>query len=248
MGEKLVLIIADEKSAWRDRLVAGLEEDPRHEVRIIEDAQALYEAMMSPLWPTGIVIGTGLHNGSGIEAALRAARELGSEEEPKMPSCVFLITEVRADEEYLELLRKRGVADFVYREDALETTLTHLANGIHSESRVEKRFPVSLTVDLLFPDSDTRVEATLENVSSRGAKVVVAKKKHAEKLAVGDRIEIEITSEMRVPATVRATMQRHKGVALGVQFEIADEKVLQTVLNICESELTSQMGTFTSWT
>ena len=219
-------------------------------MRVVEDGDELHNVMKAEVWPTGIIIGGGLRKTSGMETALRAAREIGSKEQPKMPGCVFLITEVRADHEYLDFLRKHGFHDFVYRDDPPTATLTHITNGIHSDSRVEKRFPVKISVRLRVPGSGTRVDAMLENVSSRGAKVSAPKKKHVAELKVGDRIEIEITSEMRVGGIVRAVSQRnrlfYKGVALGVQFDADDEKVLQTVLNIHESELTNQMSSITS--
>ena len=241
------ILVADLPSDWRSEVVDGLRQS-EPALRVTESGQELRRALEEVVEPPRIiVVGPVLKGIGGLEALFQAERSLLAERKtrPEWPvRLVSLITEVRSDAELLDLYRRRGVGQFLYRDDPVERTIATLRASLHPASRAMVRLEATAVL------SGGKARCSVYDLSTSGARVVIAQDAVRGVPAVGDmlRIQLEFRSEMLdYEAEVRGMSSREGflggRLVLGVQFqhlEAAATATLETIIRHAAEE--SQMA------
>ena len=223
---KARIIVGDAPSAWRSDLIDVLErEEPA--IRIAEyghEVRRALEEVRDP--PRIVVIGTMLKGIGGLEALFQADRTLTleSKKRPAWPArSVSLITEVRSDAEMLDLLRRRGVTQFVYREDPIERTAAVILANLKPMARALVR------IDAIAHLDGVRIPGAVYDISRTGAQLVLAHDDVPRTPMVGSEVELELQFRARqvaCKAVVRRLLTKNgsQGIrlVLGLQFAFID--------------------------
>jgi hypothetical protein len=222
------IIVADLPSGWRTELVAAIERVERA-IRVTESGQELRRALEESRDPPRIVvIGSQLKGLGAFDALYQADRTLMLERKirPAWPTrSVVLITDVRSDAELLDLFRRRGVNQFVYREDPVERTAAALLSNLEPSSRALVR------LDALIVHQEEVMPGAVYDISRSGAQIVLATDEASRPPAVGSRVRIELIFRNR-KVTCAAEVRRLSAksasqgarLILGVQFrEVGDD-------------------------
>lgn len=223
---KARIIIADAPSPWRSELIEVLEREERA-IRISEyghEVRRALEEVVDP--PKIIVVGSTLKGIGGIEALYQADRTLVLENKkrPAWPTrSVSLITEVRSDAELLDLLRRRGVTQFLYRDDPIERTAAAILANLKPTARALVRIDAVAHLD------ETPIAGAVYDISRTGAQLVLANEEVARPPMVGSEVDLELTFRARrlaCKAVVRRLLTKNgsQGIrlVLGLQFAFID--------------------------
>jgi hypothetical protein len=227
------IIVCDSPSPWRTALVQRLEA-ANSAIRVSDNGQELrrsLEEVVDP--PKLIVIGSPLQAIGGLEALFLADRNLFLEKKPR-PSyparTVSLITDVRSDAELLDVLRRRGVTQFIYREDPIDRTASTLLASLAPKLRSVVRMDALITI------AQKKVQGAVYDLSPTGAQLVFPASEVAQIPAVGTMLEVEMvfrSQMLHCRAEVRRLTVRDgsagKRLVLGVQMAALDESLNQTL-------------------
>ena len=138
----------------------------------------------------------------------------------------ILVTDLRSDVEMLELLRKRGVSSFIYRDAPIEKIVHQIGGAVFEEQRVAPRHPLKISGTVVL--GEARVSAVIEDLSNSGAQVAVAMRKVPVPPAQGmsirvqfklDELEVDASAIVRRLAVRKALLGDR--LVFGVQFELA---------------------------
>ena len=124
------LLIAEHPGTLRDDLVARVELD-EIPVVVTDSSAELQRALTGEDPPRLVLVGDELKDGSGVDALYLASRLNKKRFNERASLIICRITDIRADAEMLELLRRRGVAHFIYRSDPSETSAHRLRDLYH---------------------------------------------------------------------------------------------------------------------
>lgn len=223
---KARIIIAEPPSPWRSELIEALErEEPA--IRISEyghEVRRALEEVVDP--PKIIVIGSRLKGIGGLEALYQADRTLILENRTRPPwptRTISLITEVRSDTEMLDLLRRRGVTQFIYRDDPIERTAAMVLANLKPTARALVRIDAVAHLD------DIRIPGAVYDISRTGAQLVLANEDVPRPPMIGSEVDIELTFRSRClacKAVVRRLLTKNGSqgmrLVLGLQFAFSD--------------------------
>ena len=219
------LILADREGPFRDALTAGLN-DAFIWPLVTDDGRLVRQALADEArFRTVVVVGHELVGLGALEAIWSAYADR-ARTGAVVRHRTMLVTDLRSDVEMLELLRKRGVNSFIYRDAPIEKIVHQIGGAVFEEQRVAPRhaLKISGTVTL----GEARLPAVLEDLSNSGAQVAVAMRKLVAPPAQGmsirvqfklDELEIDVGAIVR-RLTVRKALLGDRMV-FGVQFELA---------------------------
>jgi hypothetical protein len=226
LARKARIIVADTHSPWRTELIEALEREERA-IRISEyghEVRRALEEVVDP--PKIIVIGSTLKGIGGIEALYQADRTLilENKKRPAWPTrSVSLITEVRSDAEFLDLLRRRGVTQFLYRDDPVERTAAAILANLKPTARALVRIDAVAHLD------EIPISGAVYDISRTGAQLVLASDEVPRPPMVGSEVDLELTFRTRhlaCKAVVRRLLTKNgsQGIrlVLGLQFAFID--------------------------
>jgi hypothetical protein len=232
-ARKARIIVADVPSPWRTELIDALsQEEPS--VRVSEYGQEVRRALEEVVDPPKIIIlGCTLQGIGGLEALYQADRSLTLEHKKRPPwpnRSVSLITEVRSDLELLDLFRRRGVTQFIYRDDPIERTARTILANLRPVPRALVR------IDAIVQLCGTSIPGAVYDISRTGAQLVLAGEAPSETPMVGSELDLELTFRQRrldCKAVIRRLLTKNgtQGVrlVLGLQFVLIDSLTSDTL-------------------
>jgi DNA-binding response OmpR family regulator len=225
------VLIADHEGPFRLELKEALETDGG-QVTVTDDGDVLLDALTAGEAYDGIVIGSELKGTAGLEVLYQASRA-----KPPRARLLFLICEARSDSELLELLRRRGIKEFIDRADGATKAHTSLQAHLYRASRVEPRLLVE--TDVTIEVAGASISARTADLNKNGAKVVLPARKAVDAIQVGATIALRLGG-LAVPGIIRRS-QLHKRlmgneVHLGIQFVDVDEAIATAIANHIQQE------------
>ncbi len=216
--------LAMARSPLRDALEKALTTEGCR-VAYLESGLELVEVLSGTRACALVIIGEGVAHPSGMDAiylAARARRE-GGAPRPR----VVLVTEVRMDFELLEVWRSRGVDGFLYRDDALDKTLAELNAWLYEPSGLHLRYTLHIEAEVRRQRAPKPLTAAVIDLSAGGAQLVVPTEAAEPPLAIGERLELRLTSrepraELGVEAEIRNVVAGNETLGrkllVGVRF------------------------------
>lgn len=220
------IVIVDREGPWRNALAQALNDEfcfPE----LTEDGQRLRHVLASPEPEVRVVvIGQELTGLGAAEALWHASREaprpaVAAGQKPR--PVVLMVTEVRSDVELLDLLHRRGVHGFLYRNDSIDELAFRILAAAFADERDAERTRVKLDVSVTCGEQFGR--GTLEDLSRGGAQVAVANSRLNPQPVNGDKLQLQFTVEalrIRCHAVVRnVTVRKHvlgDRTVFGLQF------------------------------
>jgi hypothetical protein len=245
------VIFLDQASTWRDQLRQGLEAEGL-KVNCLELGDNLLDILVRPAFSVrGIILGYSRNGDAGLDAlhaawVARGKQPLG----PRAPA-LFLVTHVKEDTQLLDLLRERGVSEFIYRTDPLEKSLHQIRGRLFGDRRSSPRHPLFVPCTLAL--EDTQVAGTLEDVSNGGGRCVFRSRKLKRGLKVGEtiklivetpRVRLECSVEVRSVTTHASLLGEQASVGLkfsqeGPELERSIEALVDYVSSVREASVTA---------
>ena len=233
VARKARIVVADVPSPWRTELIDALsQEEPA--IRVSEYGQEVRRALEEVSDPPKIIIlGSTLQGIGGLEALYQADRSLTLERKNRPPwptRSVSLITEVRSDLEMLDLFRRRGVTQFIYRDDPVERTAATVLANLRPVPRALVR------IDATVKCCGTTIPGAVYDISRTGAQLVLAGETPPETPMVGSELHLELTFRQRrldCKAVIRRLLTKNgtQGVrlVLGLQFVLVDTLTIDSL-------------------
>ena len=196
-------------------------------IRLTEYGQEARRALEEVVDPPKIIVLGGILKGiGGLEALFQADRSLTLEgkKRPAWPTrSVSLITEVRSDAEMLDLFRRRGVTQFIYRDDPIDRTAAAILANLRPMARALVRIDAIARID------DHTVPGAVYDISPSGAKLVLADEDVPHAPMVGSDVDLELMFRNRrlsCKAVIRRLLTRNGSqgmrLVLGLQFTFVD--------------------------
>lgn len=233
-----VILLADRASPWREAVSERLRSEG-HPPQLSSDGEELHRVLSSSSTePKVVVIGSELEKEGGLEALYQAHQELKKGKKGKFDRSILLLCEARSDIELLDLFRRRGVVDFLYREDPVENTVTRLLNSVFAKRRSAPRNAVRLSAVVTVGASE--VPAVIEDLSAGGARVVIAQKEFHSSFSTGQtvglsfevqQVQVSCSAEIR-RLSIRKVLFSER-VVIGLQFiqldQVTSEAIKQMV-------------------
>lgn len=227
MGLTDKILLAERQGPWKDDITTAVAEIRPGIVEHTESAADLLRALTEDIQPRVIVVGHELSDGDSLDTIYQAKLENDKQKQTKKQRPILcLVTETRSDLELLDLLRQRGVAHFIYRDDLPTITVQRLLDIFDrpiQPAAYAVKIPTQVTIDEhTFPG--TMVEIRLD-----GCEIIV----HAKDLdlpSIGEWANLEFNAtqanvvkcvgELRKVTEKRSWMKR--SLHLELSFMAAD--------------------------
>lgn len=213
-----MILLAERTSPWRDRIAEGLRADGQ-ELEVTQNGSTALAALHRTPGVDIAVIGIELDEISGIDVVFLASSKGGC-----TARRVLFICPVRSDLELMELIRKRGVAGFLYPNEPEGTVVDRILAVRHSEARATVRVPCQIETSLRWR-TQTRA-AVIVNLSTGGAQIELSAKDAPDCPSADERFELSFFwggATLSCKAEVRRITERKRifggrQLVLGVQF------------------------------
>jgi hypothetical protein len=220
------VLLADAPSAWRSAVAEGLRAAGRS-ILVVDDGANVLSALTDAAHrPAVVIVGQELRGLSGVDA-LFLAREAQTSLEPR--GRVFLVTDVHHDVQFLELLRARGVHDFLHRDEPAGQAVERVLSDLGPDRRLGERDSVRLDAVVLFKNKEIR--GSLYDLSLTGAQLVIpANALEPSQVSIGTVLHLRFgfrDEQLEGSAEVRRLSMQNSlfgdGLVFGVRFTALDE-------------------------
>ena len=238
------ILIADADSPWRDEIARALAEEG-HTVTPQTDPDRLVEALCGApedsAWDVALV-GEQIGEVSGVDVIYRVWRQRVTREEIDPESLLprlLLITNVREDSEFLELMRRRGVVGFLDRQDRLAESVARFSRVGFASQRLHPRYSTKRKARIVA--GDEHVSAVLIDLSLSGAQIVLAGKEVPPSMHLGTSVRLSFacaSDGSEIVCTARVCRHRvRRGLyrqrpAVGLQFVDLDAAARAKIENM----------------
>jgi hypothetical protein len=234
-SERDAVFIIDHEGPLRTALV-GLLTGMGVPTRESGSAKELREALIAEDPPRVLLVGDELQDGGGLDTVLETFAVKPAGDAPRSP-ILCRLTDVRADVELLDLLRRRGFKHFIYRDDPHESSAATL-RGIFEGSNAagascELGVPGVITIESF------ALQCVVAGISESGCSIALTKDGMPRVPPIGEVLDVafdahdlSILASGRVDSLTGGVGHNADKLFLGLSFDPANEK-LHTQVRIC---------------
>ncbi|MFN0061938.1 MAG: PilZ domain-containing protein [Myxococcaceae bacterium] len=247
-GERQRVLIADRDGPWRTEFAQALRSESIDVQETASGDHAL-EVLKRGDGFRALILGEELSEMGGFAVLVQASR--GRRGGLGVPAVLF-VCDVGADSELQELLRKRGVTEFVRRQDLLTLTVDRVRDLLFADRRVAPRVKIRLPAQLTL--GTNALKAHIEDLNASGCQVSTAMKRVSGLPEAGTSVALSFGHAGRlleIHAEVRRAYTRKQllgdQLVLGLKFNPLSEEDKTNIHRIIEQSLAMADALAASW-
>lgn len=234
------ILLADHEGPWRTELADALRADGL-DVQETHEGKVLLQALSPDSDFRAVILGEELSDIGGFEALFQAFRAVKKSQSERP---IWVICDVVADDELLQLFKKRGASDVLRRHESLDVRVDRIRTRLFAERRASTRVRLALPGQMVLGDQS--IEIVSEDVSDSGSQVSASAKKVPTPPKEGEWVSLTLwlgERALEVQAEVRRAFVRKQllgnRLVIGLRFKPLDERQKRIVRGMIEQAQTA---------